>query len=90
MVYDGNTVFRNADLITLLVHDGVMWVGGNDGLFRFNSRKGSWYRYTTSDGLISLRVGRSLIGDGDFVWIGTERGVSRFRWNDFDRSDWLQ
>ena len=88
-IHDRNTIFRNADLTTLLVYDGVMWVGGNDGLFRFNSRKGNWYRYTTSDGLISMRV-RSLIGDGDHVWIGTERGISRFRWNDFDRSDWLQ
>ncbi|MGB5107686.1 MAG: hypothetical protein WBP29_09685 [Candidatus Zixiibacteriota bacterium] len=88
-IYDRNTVFRNADLITLLVHDGVIWTGGNDGLFRYNSRKGNWYRYTTSDGLISMRI-RSLAGDGDYVWIGTERGVTRFRWNDFDRSDWLQ
>ncbi|MBK7092677.1 MAG: hypothetical protein IPH59_13315 [bacterium] len=88
-VFDRNSVFKNADLTAMLVHDNVIWAGGVSGLYRYNSRKDNWYRYTTNDGLISLRV-RSIIGDGDYVWIGTERGISRFRWNDFDRSDWLQ
>ncbi len=88
-IFDRNTVFRNADLTTLLVHHGVIWAGGNSGLFRYNQRKQNWYRYTTSDGLMSIRV-RSLAADGDYIWIGTDKGVSRFRWNDYDRSDWLQ
>ncbi len=88
-IFDRNAVFRNADLTALLVHDNVIWAGGASGLYRYNSRKDNWYRYTPNDGLIGIRV-RSIIADGDFVWIGTDRGVSRFRWNDFDRSDWLQ
>lgn len=88
-IYDRNTVFRNADLATLLVHEGVIWAGGNDGLYRSNGRKKNWYHYTMRDGLIGSRV-RSLAADGDYVWIGTDKGVTRFRWNDFDRSDWLQ
>lgn len=88
-VFDRNTAFQNANLTALLVHEDVIWVGGSSGLYRYNSRKGNWYRYTTSDGLIGIRV-RSIVADGDYVWIGTDRGVSRFLWNDFDRSDWLQ
>ena len=88
-IFDRNTVFKNADLTALLVHDNVIWAGGSSGLYRYNSRKDNWYRYTPNDGLIGIRV-RAIIADGDFVWIGTDRGVSRFRWNDFDRSDWLQ
>jgi ligand-binding sensor domain-containing protein len=88
-IFDRNTVFSNIEMTSLLVHQGVIWAGTNSGLFRYNSRKGTWYRYTTSDGLIGMRI-RSLVGDGNYVWIGTDHGVTRFLWNDFDRSDWMQ
>ncbi len=89
VVYDRNTKFGNSILTKLLVHQGVLWVGTSSGLYRFNKRIGTWYRYTQSDGLISQRI-TSLVGDGDFVWIGTDKGVSRFRWKSYNRSDWLQ
>jgi ligand-binding sensor domain-containing protein len=88
-VHDRTTVFRNSNLTSLLIHKGVIWAAGNDGLFRYNERKANWYRYTQNDGLIAMRV-RTVVGDGDYVWIGTDRGVTRFMWNNRDRSDWLQ
>jgi hypothetical protein len=88
-LYDRNVKFGNSILSTLLVHQGVIWVGGSGGLFRLNKRTGNWYRYTTSDGLISQNVS-SLVGDGDYIWIGTDRGVSRFLWKVYNRSDWLE
>jgi len=87
-IYDRNTKFRNAELTTLLVHKGIVWVGGSSGLYRLNNKSGNWYRYTTSDGLPSLRVS-GMVGDGDYIWIGTDQGVTRFYWKVFNRSDWL-
>jgi len=89
VLYDRNVKFHGVDLRTLLVHQGVVWVGGSNGLFRLNQRTGNWYRYTTSDGLASQRVS-ALAGDGDYVWIGTDQGVTRFFWKVFNRSDWLE
>lgn len=89
ILYDRNTKFRNAELRTLLVHQGVIWVGGSGGLFRLSNRTGNWYRYTTNDGLVSQRIS-TLAGDGDHVWIGTDQGVTRFYWKVFNRSDWLE
>jgi ligand-binding sensor domain-containing protein len=88
-LYDRNTKFHNAELKILLVHQGVIWVGGSSGLFRLNKRTGNWYRYTTNDGLVSQRIS-GLAGDGDYVWIGTDQGVTRFFWKVFNRSDWLE
>jgi ligand-binding sensor domain-containing protein len=39
------------------------------------------YRLTTDDGLASNYV-LSLRFDGDYLWIGTEKGLTRFFWND--------
>jgi hypothetical protein len=87
--YDRNTVFKNADLRVLLVHEGVVWVAGDNGAFRLNERTDNWYHYQVEDGLVSDRV-RALAGDGDFVWLGTDRGATRFYWDDRMRRDWLE
>ena len=87
-IYDRNTKFHNADLSVLLVYQGVIWVGGSDGLFKLN-RSGNWYRYSVSDGLIGGRI-TSLVADGDYIWIGTDKGATRFYWKSFDRQDWLE
>lgn len=42
--------------------------------------------FTTDDGLPSGNI-YSLFMDGDFIWIGTDRGLTRFLWNDPDRID---
>lgn len=87
--YDRNTVFKNNDLEVLLIHEGVPWVGGANGLFRLNSETGYWYHYTTVDGLISNRV-RDLAGEGAWLWIATDLGLTRFYWDDPGREDWRQ
>ena len=88
-LYDRNVKFHNANLTALLVHQGVIWVGSSGGLFRLNNRSGTWYRYTTNDGLISERI-TSLVADGDYVWIGTDKGVTRFFWKVLNRRDWIE
>ena len=79
VLHDRNTRFNNADLRVLLVHEDVVWAGGADGLFRLNKKTGNWYQYTPADGLISYHV-TSLAADGQHIWIGTDKGVTRFLW----------
>jgi ligand-binding sensor domain-containing protein len=88
-VWDLYTEFKNADLFVLLVHDGVIWVGGTSGLFRYNARTRTWYQYSENDGLISSHV-TSLSPDGNFIWIGTDSGATRFYWANFNRNDWYK
>ncbi len=85
--HDRNTVFGNSDLQVVLVHEGVPWVGGANGLFRLNKETNYWYQYTIADGLLSDRV-RDLVGEGEFVWIATDEGLTRFYWDDRSRDDW--
>ncbi len=42
--------------------------------------------FTTSDGLPSDRI-HALYLDGDYIWIGSEAGLTRFWWNNPDRAD---
>ena len=42
--------------------------------------------FTTSDGIPSQYV-YDLLLDGDYLWIGSDRGLSLFLWNDPDRVD---
>jgi len=42
--------------------------------------------FTTQDGLPSNEVYELLL-DGDYLWIGSDRGLTRFLWNDPDRID---
>lgn len=45
------------------------------GIYRYN---GSWTRYTISNGLISNNVSGSYIDVSGYVWLATDRGVSKF------------
>ncbi len=42
--------------------------------------------FTTQDGLPSDEIYELLL-DGDYLWIGSDRGLTRFLWNDPDRID---
>lgn len=45
-----------------------------------------WRHFTTDDGLLSDRV-NALLPDGDYLWIGSEEGLTRFKWVNPDRVD---
>jgi len=72
----------------LAVNDTIAAVASDKGmtiLFHGN-RKPFTKDFTSDDGLASNYV-FSLIMDGDFLWIGTDRGLTRFLWNNPDRID---
>ncbi len=73
----------------LAVNDSVAFISTDFGFTMFyldadgysNERE-----FTTTDGLPSQFVFDLLI-DGDYLWVGSDRGLSLFLWNDPDRID---
>jgi len=72
----------------LAVNDGVAAVASDRGMtliFREEHKPVS-REFSIDDGLASDRV-TSLLLDGDYLWIGTDRGLTRFYWNNPRRID---
>ena len=78
--------FNNRQALSILPGDSLVWVGTDHGLYKFERGINRWAGYTTEDGLPSDTV-NSIIRDGDHLWIGTEKGLCRFYWNDPYRLD---
>jgi ligand-binding sensor domain-containing protein len=79
--------FREAgdwrDRRALAVNDRLVALADDIGLYMIvlGKKKTRTYRLTTDDGLASNSV-LSLRFDGDYLWIGTDKGLTRFFWND--------
>ncbi|MFQ5607042.1 MAG: two-component regulator propeller domain-containing protein [Candidatus Zixiibacteriota bacterium] len=70
----------------LAVNGQLVAIGTEFGLALFDyQRKGRiTHRFTLNDGLPSNKV-TSLLFDGDYLWVGTDRGLSRFWWSNPSR-----
>ncbi len=72
----------------LAVNDAIVAVATDKGMtvIFYENRNPIIREFTTNDGLVSNDV-YSLLVDGDYIWIGTDRGLTRFLWNNPDRVD---
>jgi ligand-binding sensor domain-containing protein len=72
----------------LAVNDTIAAVASDKGMtILFHANRSPYTRdFTIDDGLASNNV-FSLIMDGDFLWVGTDKGLTRFLWNNPDRVD---
>ncbi|MFQ5650343.1 MAG: two-component regulator propeller domain-containing protein [bacterium] len=64
----------------------AVWAATNSGVMKFNRKDKTWRKFTVKDGLIDNRV-HAILLDGDYIWFGTERGLTQFYWNDPSRID---
>ncbi len=86
------TPFRSAtsnrDFRALAVNDSIAVMTSNRGMsMLFHAIDKPFEReFTTDDGLPSAKV-FELELEGDFVWIGTDRGLTKFWWNNPGRVD---
>lgn len=64
----------------------AVWVATNDGVWKYNRRNQSWVHFTMYDGLPSNNV-YSLYLEGDYIWFGSDKGLTRFYWNSPYRTD---
>ncbi len=82
------SVTANRDYRGLAVNDTIAVMSSNKGMtILFHADKKPFEReFTTDDGLPSSYVFELKL-DGDYVWIGTDQGLTRFWWNNPSRVD---
>ncbi len=84
--YPAQAYFDGAEVFAVLATDSLVWVGTDEGLWKFDRPRNRWHQYDEKDGLIDNRV-TTLFRDGDYLLLGTPEGVTRFFWNDPNRVD---
>jgi serine/threonine protein kinase/ligand-binding sensor domain-containing protein len=77
--------FSNTKQVNAITSQGdTLWAGTNGGLVAWNRSDGSYYKYTTLDGLPDHNIFTLLVASDGNLWAGTEGGgVVRF-----DGQDW--
>lgn len=72
----------------LAVSDQIAATATNRGLMVYFLDEDNPFEreFVTQDGLPSINI-FALLVDGDYLWIGSDRGLTRFLWNDPDRID---
>jgi ligand-binding sensor domain-containing protein len=76
------TVYLGGEQPTcLLATAPAVWVGTGNGFWRWWRERNEWVSYTVNDGLVNDEV-EIIRRDGDYLLIGTARGLTRFFWND--------
>lgn len=82
------SVTANRDYRGLAVNDTIAVMSSNKGMtILFHADKKPFEReFTTEDGLPSSYVFELKL-DGDYVWIGSDKGLTRFWWNNPSRVD---
>jgi len=73
----------------------ILWIGSDNGLFRFDPLSGVFRAYRQKHGLASNKVYGILEDDSGNLWISTSNGLSRFNpqtreFKNFDFRDGLQ
>ena len=66
--------------------EGIVWIGTNEGVLRYDVARDYRRFFTVDDGLIDNRV-MDIELDEDYIWFVTPGGVTRFYWNDPHRID---
>ena len=79
-------LFGQENLLDIAANRKAVFVGTNQGLFKYDLARRYWIRYSRLDGLLDNRVQRLLL-EGDYLWIGSPAGLTRFYWNSPYRVD---
>jgi hypothetical protein len=56
------------------------------GLLLVERKTGKQRVFTTEDGLLSVDI-NIMVAEGDYLWIGSDQGLTRFKWINPDRVD---
>lgn len=81
---NANSISHNSVKTICIDPDGILWIGTEDGLNRFDPIKESWRRYGSADGLPNDFIYGVLMDRRRNLWISTNRGLSRMRTADPD------
>ena len=66
----------SSDIKDICADDGFVWIASQSGVFRLDRRYHTWEIFTEAEGL-PHRSAQVILRDGEYIWFGTERGVTR-------------
>ena len=76
----------------LLLHDNLLWIATNGGLFAQDPLTGELSHFTVVHGLVGNQVTDLVIGSDNSLWISSPNGVGRYNgrsWESFTTEDGL-
>lgn len=78
----------HSSVVALAINDRIVAAASNDGLtlIYYTEKRQNKRTFTTQDGLPSDNL-YDLLLDGDYLWVGSDQGLSRFWWNNPSRVD---
>ena len=81
-------ILPDRELHAIAANETILAAGSAQGLMLVyhDDERRTRRLFTTDDGLASNRI-FSLAIDGDYIWVGSSAGLTRFWWNDPDRID---
>ena len=85
-VYESVDGLPDDNIFQIAVTDSIVWAATPSGLVRYVPATKESRVFTTGDGLLAPFV-QSIVVDGDYLWLGTEKGANRFRWRNPMRID---
>lgn len=85
-IYHNHTEMPGDEPQQIAVTQKVLWVATSGGALKMDRSSGVWRVFTTADGLLDDNI-QALWLDGDYVWFGTPKGLTRFYWNSPSRID---
>ncbi len=74
------------DIRQVYAADSMIWCATASGLWRYDIRDKTSTLLTDTDGLPSRSL-NSIIADGEYFWVGCDRGLLKLRRNELDDSD---
>jgi ligand-binding sensor domain-containing protein len=94
-INDTNSLAANYVCSITQDHKGVIWIGTESGLCRFNEATRKFTTFSEKHGLPNVHVAQLLVDDKDRIWMSTNKGISvlngsRTSFTNYDPSDGLQ
>lgn len=85
-VYESVDGLLDDNIFDMAVTDSIVWAATRSGLVRYVPATHEYRVFSVDDGLLSPLV-QTIEVDGDYLWLGTEKGANRFRWRNPERID---
>lgn len=82
---DLNSLAHNSVKTICFAPDGILWLGTEDGLSRFDPARETWRTYRSADGLPNDFIYGVLMDRSGNLWISTNRGLSKMSTADPER-----
>jgi ligand-binding sensor domain-containing protein len=72
---DTHSLSDDSTMSVCIDHNGMIWVGTQNGLNRLDPRAGTFTRYYERDGLPASNISRILEDSSGDLWVSTSRGL---------------